>query len=56
MMIALVPPNCVSPALLFGNETRAYCKGEKGRKGKDVSLHLCGITEIKVSIVLRDKH
>lgn len=31
MMIALAPPNSVSPALLFGNKTVAYVK--EGREG-----------------------
>lgn len=31
MMIALAPPNSVSPALLFGNKTVAYVK--EGRVG-----------------------
>lgn len=33
MMIALAPPNCVSPALSFGNKTRRRVHCEGGRKG-----------------------
>lgn len=35
-MIALAPPDCVSPALSFGNETgRTHCK--EGRKGEGLT-------------------
>lgn len=38
MMIALAPPNCASPALLFGNES---CKIHAAKEGGKVGLAGC---------------
>lgn len=50
MMIALGPPNCVSPASSFGNKTTANVK--EGRVGltRHVFLHPFEITEIKFQL------
>lgn len=52
MMTALAPPNCVSPASLFGNKTTAYVK--EGRVG--LKRHVAPFLNHrnKVSLVSRD--
>lgn len=53
MMIALAPPNSVSPALLFGNKTVAYVKeGRVGLKSHVLAPFLNHRN--KVSVVSRD--
>lgn len=43
MMTASAPPNCVSPALLFGNETgRSTLEEAEGRVGR---LCFCALLE-----------
>lgn len=53
MMIASAPPNCVSPASLFGNKTTAYVKeGRVGLKRRVLAPFLNHRN--KVSVVSRD--